>query len=116
MSASSQPRRLGAKDFFSCSPRGLRRGAAWRWWLFPIMGLAAISLASAQEALRSSLAGDAAAEARNHQLQSQLYTFKAGDFRLLVTPSLALDWNENNTVVKTNTEADFILSFRAINF
>ncbi len=117
MSASSQPRRLGAsRDLFSGSPRGGRRGAAWRWWLFPVTGLAAISLASAPEALRSSLAGDAAAAARSHQLQSQLCAFKAGDFRLLVAPSLAFHWNENNTVVKTNTGADFILSPRAINF
>ena len=65
--------------------------------------------ATAQEALRSSLAGDAAAEARNLQLQSQPYTFKAGDFKLLVTPSLELDWNDNITLSRDNTEADFIL-------
>ena len=65
--------------------------------------------ATAQEALRSSLAGDAAAEARNLQLQSQPYTVKSGDFRLLVTPSLELDWNDNIGLSRDNTEADFIL-------
>lgn len=65
--------------------------------------------ATAQEALRSSLAGDAAAEARNLQLQSLLYTVKWGDFKLLVTPSLELDWNDNINLSKDNTEADFIL-------
>jgi hypothetical protein len=113
MSASSKPERLGAnKDlfsFFSRGPLGLRRGVACRGWLIPVMGLATMSLAPAQEALQTSLAGDAAAEARNLQLQSQAYTFKAGDFRLLVTPSLALDWNDNINLSRDNTEADFIL-------
>ena len=52
-------------------------------------------LAAGQEALRTSMAGDAAAEARSRQQQSQAYTVKSGDFRLLVTPSLSLDWNDN---------------------
>ena len=81
-------------------------------WLTPCLAalmLLATRLATAQEALRSSLAGDAAAEARNLQLQSQPYTFKAGDFKLLVTPSLELDWNDNINLSRDNTEADFIL-------
>src|ERR1035438_955138 len=41
----------------------------------------------AQDALRTSLAGDAAAAARNLQAESQAYTFKAGDFKLLVKRS-----------------------------
>ena len=81
-------------------------------WLTPCLAalmLLATRLATAQEALRSSLAGDAAAEARNLQLQSPLYTVKWGDFRLLVTPSLELDWNDNINLSRDNTEADFIL-------
>ena len=71
--------------------------------------LLAARLATAQEALRTSLAGDAAAEARRLQLQSLPYTVKSGDFRLLVTPSLELDWNDNISLARTNTQADFIL-------
>lgn len=67
-------------------------------------------LGTAQEALRTSLAGDAAAEARRFQLQSMAYTLKWGDFRLLVTPSLALNWNDNINLTKDNTESDFILT------
>jgi len=89
-------------------PGGQPRYAWLTPWLAALMFLAA-RLATAQEALRTSLAGDAAAEARNLQLQSQLYTIKSGDFKLLVTPSLELDWNDNLTLSKTNTEADFIL-------
>ncbi|MGD0252357.1 MAG: outer membrane beta-barrel protein, partial [Verrucomicrobiota bacterium] len=66
--------------------------------------------APAQEALRDSLAGDAAAEARKIQLESLPYTFKSGDFRLLVVPSLGLDWNDNVNIVRTNALQDFILS------
>jgi hypothetical protein len=87
---------------------GLPRYAWLTPWLAALMLLAA-RLATAQEALRSSLAGDAAAEARNLQLQSQPYTFKAGDFKLLVTPSLELDWNDNINLSRDNAEADFIL-------
>ena len=76
--------------------------------------VAFISLASspalAQEALRNSLAGDAAAEARKIQLESLPYTVKSGDFRLLAVPSLGLAWNDNVNVSKTDPEQDFILS------
>jgi hypothetical protein len=76
--------------------------------------VAFISLASlpalAQEALRDSLAGDAAAEARKIQLESLPYTIKSGDFRLLVVPSLGLAWNDNVNVSKIDPEQDFILS------
>src|ERR1039458_5279928 len=87
---------------------GLPRYAWLTPWLAALMLLSA-RLATAQEALRSSLAGDAAAEARNLQLQSLLYTVKWGDFKLLVTPSLELDWNDNINLSRDNAEADFIL-------
>jgi hypothetical protein len=77
-------------------------------WLAASMLLAARP-ASAQEALRTSLAGDAAAEARHLQLQSLPYTVKSGDFKLLVTPSLELDWNDNIDLSRDNPESDFIL-------
>jgi len=67
------------------------------------------SLASAQEALRNSLTGDAAAEARNLQQQSPAYTVKSGDFRLLVTPSLSFDWNDNINLSNTDPLQSFIL-------
>jgi hypothetical protein len=63
----------------------------------------------AQDALRTSLAGDAAAEAGRLQAESRQYTFQAGDFKLLVTPSLELDWNDNINLSKNNAESDFIL-------
>jgi hypothetical protein len=72
--------------------------------------LLAASPAPAQEALRNSLAGDAAAEARKTQMESLPYTFKSGDFKLLVVPALGLAWNDNVNTVKTDPQQDFILS------
>src|SRR5262249_1715650 len=37
------------------------------------------------------------------------YSFKYGDFRLLVAPSLGLDWNDNVKLSKSDAEDDFIL-------
>jgi hypothetical protein len=79
------------------------------WWLAAVVLLAAAA-ASAQDSLRSSLAGDAAAEAQRQQQQSpQLYTWKAGDFRLLAVPSLELDYNDNVNLAKNDAQSDFIL-------
>jgi len=66
-------------------------------------------LAPAQEALQSSLAGDAAAEARNLQQQSGAYTIKSGDFRLLLTPGMAFDWNDNINLSHDAPLSDFII-------
>jgi len=67
------------------------------------------TLAPAQDALRNSIAVQAAAQQRILTLESQPYTFKAGDFRLLLAPSLGLDWNDNVNLSKSNPEDDFIL-------
>ena len=64
--------------------------------------------APSQEALRTSLAGEAAAEARHISPDAMPYTFKSGDFRLLVTPSLTTEWNDNVYLSQTNREDDYI--------
>ncbi len=85
----------------------LRRG--WSCGLVIVLGLLIMRPAGAQESLRNSLAGDAAAEARRQQMASPLYTVKAGDFRLLVVPSVEMDWNDNVNISKANQQSDFIL-------
>ena len=87
---------------------GLRAGTLASGCVVAFLLLAA-SPAPAQEALRNSLAGDAAAEARKIQIESLPYTVKSGDFKLLVVPSLDLDWNDNVNSSKTDPEQDFIL-------
>lgn len=69
----------------------------------------AVMPSQAQEALRNLLTGDAASEARRLQQESQPYNFKSGNFRLLVVPSLSLDWNDNINVSRTSPEDEFIL-------
>jgi hypothetical protein len=64
----------------------------------------------AQEALTDSMANDSAAAARNVQQQSSDYTYKNGDFKLLVVPSLNLEWNDNINLSKTNAEDDFVVT------
>jgi hypothetical protein len=64
----------------------------------------------AQDALRYSLAGDAMAEAQRQQMMAPpVYTFKAGDFRLLAVPSVEMDYNDDINLSKIDTESDFIL-------
>lgn len=62
-----------------------------------------------QEALENLRALDAVKEQRRDQIASDNYTFKRGDFRLLATPSLGLDWNDNIRSSKNDQESDFIL-------
>jgi hypothetical protein len=112
MSASASPGQLLGK-----------RGAFRLWWLgwrllrthalcgpsLTVSMLLVTRLASAQDSLRNSMAGDVAAAAQSQQQASQLYTYKAGDFRLLIVPSVELDWNDNVNLAKTNVESDFIV-------
>jgi hypothetical protein len=70
-----------------------------------------LSSASAQEALRNSLAGDAAMEGRRQRsADSMPYTIKLRELRILLTPSLALDWIDNINISRTNPQQDLTLS------
>jgi hypothetical protein len=91
------------------APRGrFSRAARHSCWLTASM-LVTGAMAPAQEALRSSLAGDAAAEAQARQQMEMPYTIKTGDFRLLVTPSLGMEWNDNIALTSSGQQGDFIL-------
>ena len=89
-------------------PGILPAGAVYGGWLAASVLLMSRP-AGAQEALRNSLAGEAAAEARILQQQAQPYTVKSGDFKLLVTPSVGFDWNDNVYLSKDDAKDDFIL-------
>lgn len=67
------------------------------------------SSVSGQDALDDLVALDTARVQRREQVVSPYYTFKSGDFRLLATPSLGLDWNDNINASSTDKESDFIL-------
>lgn len=82
---------------------------AGRLWILAALFLTLFS-APAQEALRNSVAGSTAAETRAKQMQSQDYTFRSGDFRMLITPALAAQWNDNVNLSETNVLDDYILT------
>ena len=86
----------------------LAGGAALNLWLAVAL-LQSPAGASAQEALRNSLAAQALAETNKIDLESMPYTFKSGDFRLLVTPSMEVDWNDNINLSSSDAKQDFIL-------
>ena len=103
--------RAGSKSHASSGNclEGLPRCVWLSTWLSALALLAARP-ASAQEALRNSLAGDTAAEARRRQFRSLPYTVKYDDFKLLVVPSLSVEWNDNVNISRTNSQQAFILS------
>src|SRR5271154_5295260 len=78
-------------------------------WIALFMLMAADLPASAQEALKNSLEGDAAADSRDQQMQSPNYTFKDGAFQMLVLPSLGFDWNDNVNLSQANPVDDYIV-------
>ncbi len=66
----------------------------------------------AQEAINNIQAGVSAADQRSALMASpeqKDYTFKDGDFRLLLEPSAGFEWNDNVNISKTNKLDDFIL-------
>jgi hypothetical protein len=60
-----------------------------------------------QEGLRNAMAGDAAIAVRAQPLPS--YTVRAGDFKMLLVPSLEADWNDNVNVSQSGAQSDFIV-------
>ncbi|MGO8697812.1 MAG: hypothetical protein ACLQVY_08865 [Limisphaerales bacterium] len=67
------------------------------------------AVVSAQDALMYTRADEIAVETNHLDLESLPFTIKSGDFRLLVTPSMEADWNDNVTLVKQNPVQDYIL-------
>ena len=95
----------------SCHSRCLARlpgGLSVQGWLTASI-LAVTRLTNAQEALHNFLTGDNAAEARSRTLDSEQYTIKTGDFRLLAASSLGFDWNDNVNTSNNDPQEDFIL-------
>lgn len=79
-------------------PRRAWNRSGWRypaWCWGPSLLLLLTSTLPAQEALQNLRAADAERNQRREQFSSQAYTVKSGDFRLLVTPSLGVDYNDN---------------------
>lgn len=71
-----------------------------------LLGAAA---APAQEALRHSLAGEAASESRRVRLEGMPYNLRSGNFRFYFTPSVSLDWSDNVQLSEGSQQDDFVL-------
>jgi len=68
--------------------------------------------AVAQQALQNMVSEDQAALSRSQHMQSTEsgdYTFKSGDFRMMVSPSVALQYNDNVNLAQTNALDDYIV-------
>ena len=91
--------------------RGHRRIAlAWAWKMvvaFTVLGFS--GWLSAQELFRSAVPRAEDWASREVNLENQPYTFKHGDFRLLVTPSLEVDWVDNINLSHDNPLSDVIV-------
>jgi hypothetical protein len=98
----------GTPTSFDCVPTLVPRPS-------PLVPLTLLSIAllptplPGQEGVQNLQALDAARDQRRTQMESEHYTLKKGDFRLLATPSLSLDWNDNIRSANTAEESDFIL-------
>ena len=74
------------------------------------MMLLASRVATAQPALQNAISMEAAADARRLVQPSQDYTFKSGDFRLLLVPSVQGSYNDNVNLASSGAQDDFIFS------
>ena len=72
------------------------------FWALPLT-------ASAQDALRYSLAGEQAAQARNQLLEGGSYNLRLGDARFLADASLTVEANDNVTISDSGAQGDVIL-------
>jgi hypothetical protein len=90
-------------------PNRARRPAATRgaWWL-PILaaGLFLAHSALAQEALRSSMAGEQAEELQKQAAANPYYNLQMGDLKLRFVSSLQVEGNDNVNLANSSPQAD----------
>jgi hypothetical protein len=65
--------------------------------------------ASAQEALRESLAGERIAEQNRQSLANQPYNLRLGDFKMVVSATQGFEYNDRVNYTSLNPQSDFIL-------
>jgi hypothetical protein len=75
-----------------------------------VVALQSAARVSAQQGILNALSAQATPSIQPVNLANLPYTFKSGDFRLLLTPSLAVAWNNNIDTAKSNVLQDYIIS------
>jgi hypothetical protein len=82
-------------------------------WLgiFSSMPLSALLAASArgQVGLADEMTNESIDKERTAQAQSSNYSYKSGNFRMLLSPAMSVQWNDNVNLTGTGKESDFIL-------
>jgi hypothetical protein len=71
--------------------------------------LCAASIVQAQDAVRPSLAGEAAAEARRQDIDRIPYNLMAGPIRFRVSATVGAEYNDNINYAEVNTQDDVII-------
>src|SRR5207302_1968178 len=78
--------------------------------LFALSMLLAIAGVYAQDAVRPSLAGQAASDARQQDVSRIPYNLLLGPVRFRVGASVSAEYNDNVTYAENNTQDDFIIT------
>lgn len=92
---------------FGWSPGYEVRRQVWAWACVALA--CGIGPVRGQQPLQNLPAATREMQLRPIHPEEEAYTLRAGDFRLLVTPSLELDYNDNVTLSRHDTVQDFIL-------
>src|SRR5438128_10532230 len=77
--------------------------------IFLLSLLCAPVLLQAQDAVRPSLAGEAAAEARRQDIEHIPYNLLMGPIRFRVSATLGVEYNDNINLAEVNTQEDVII-------
>src|SRR5256885_12902483 len=85
-------------------PRGKRLGFTVLFWA--ILGTLA---ALAQDAVRPSLAGEQAAEARRQDIEHIPYNLMTGPIRYRVSATLGVEYNDNINLSENHEQSDVII-------
>src|SRR5205814_940298 len=95
---------LMSNDSTPCTHAGLR--AAF-FLLLPMVFL--VPALHAQEAVRPSLAGEAAAEARRQSIENIPYNLRLGPVRFLFSTTLGIEYNDNINLAEVGEQDDVII-------
>jgi hypothetical protein len=81
----------------------------WTALIFSLSLLCTASVSLAQDALRPSLAGEAAAEARRQDVDRIPYNLLLGPIRFRVSATVGVEYNSNINFAEVNEQEDFII-------
>lgn len=95
-----------SRPFFSSSRDSFAKRTAFVF-LFALLG--AVSIVRAQDAIRPSLAGEAASEARRQDIDRIPYNLLVGPVRFRFSATMGVEYNDNINLAEVNEQDDIIL-------